>query len=72
MKTHILCSITFFRKSNCLSDNVEKYGAERGATNDTIWRIRVAWWISKATFTHAHAHARTHKYVILIAFPLQQ
>ena len=39
-------------------------------TNDvTIWRIRVACWISKATRTYAHAHAhapaypyaRTHK-----------
>ena len=87
MKTHILCSITFFRKSHRLWDNVEKYGGARGATNDvTIWRIRVACWISKATCTYAHAHAhalgyphaRTRKhahtgqYVILIAFPQQQ
>ena len=69
----------------CLWDNVEKYGGDRAATNDvTLWRIRVACWISKATCTHAHAHAQplghkhtcarahTDKYVILIAFPRQQ
>ena len=62
----------FFRMSCRLWDNVEKYGGARGATNDvTIWRIRVACWISKATYTHAHAqahalrhthaHTRAHK-----------
>ena len=77
IKTHILCSIIFFRKSCRLWDNVENYGGAWWATNDvTIWRIRVACWISKATCTHAHAHAHalahTHKYVIFIAFPRQQ
>jgi hypothetical protein len=34
---------------------VEKYGGAREATDDnTIWRIRVACWISKATRTYAH------------------
>ena len=33
------------------------YGA-KGATNDvTIWRIRVACWLSKVTCTYAHSHA---------------
>ena len=33
---------------------LKKYGRARGATNDvTIWRIRVACWISKTTCTHA-------------------
>jgi hypothetical protein len=64
MKTHILCSITLFRKSHRLEDNVEKCSGDRGATNDvTIWRIRVACWINKATCTYApgypHALART-------------
>ena len=26
IKVHILCSVTFFRKSRRLQDNVEKYG----------------------------------------------
>jgi hypothetical protein len=59
IKTNILCSITFFRKSCRLWDNVEKYSGNRGATNDvTIWRIRVACWISKTTCTHARAHTQ--------------
>ena len=36
--------------------NVKKYGEAKGATNDvTMWRIRVACWISFATCTHARA-----------------
>jgi hypothetical protein len=61
IKTHILCSITYFRKSHRLWDIVEKLGRKRGATNDvTIWSIRIACWISKATCTYAHAHAHAH------------
>jgi hypothetical protein len=58
IKTHILCSITFFHKSYHLWDNVEKCGEAREATDDNkIWRMRVACWISKATRAHAPAHA---------------
>jgi hypothetical protein len=71
-----------FGKSCRLGDNVEKCGGARGATNDvTVWRMRVACWISKATRTHAHArpglrstihtmHARsnTDKRVIFLVF----
>ena len=38
IKTHILCSITFPRKSRHLRDNVEKCGIARQATDDIIWR----------------------------------
>ena len=31
IKIHIWCSVTFFRKSLPLWDNVEKYGRARGA-----------------------------------------
>ena len=34
IQTHILCSITFFRKSCPLCDNVEKYGAAREVADD--------------------------------------
>jgi hypothetical protein len=65
-KTHILRSITFFRKSCRLCDNVEKYGRAGQVTDDdNLWRMRFARWISKSTDTHP-------KYVILIAFPRQQ
>jgi hypothetical protein len=83
IKIHILCSTNFLRKSHRLWDNVEKYVGVRGATDDvTIWRIRVACWLSKATFTYAHAHshalghtqarARAHICNIYIAFPRRQ
>jgi hypothetical protein len=66
IKTHILCSITFFRNSCCLWDNVEKYGTARQATDGImIRRMHLACWVTKATDTHS-------EYVILIAFPRQQ
>ena len=43
----------------------EKYGGARGTKNGvTIGRIRVACWISKATYAraHAHAHASGHPF----------
>jgi hypothetical protein len=61
IKTHILCSITFFRKSCRLWDNVEKYGRCRQATDgNIIRRMRFACRIIRATDTHS-------KYVILTA-----
>jgi hypothetical protein len=45
---------------------VEQYRTAGQATDyNTIWRMRVAWWIPKATDTHS-------EYLIRIAFPLQQ
>jgi hypothetical protein len=65
IKTHILCSITFFQKLDHLWDNVEKYG--RG--KQTKWWcnrcICFVCWIAQATDTHL-------EYVIFIAFPRQQ
>ena len=66
-KTHILCSVTFFRKSCNLWDIVEKRGGARGTAE--IWRMRVTCWISKVTSAQAQAsaraptstHARTHR-----------
>jgi hypothetical protein len=66
IKTHILCSITFFQKLCRLGDNVEKYGRVRQAIDDNIiWHMLFVCWITKATDTHL-------EYVILIAFPRQQ
>ena len=42
-----------------------EYNVEWGRPQMTIWRMRVACWIPKATNTHSN-------YVTLIAFPLQQ
>jgi hypothetical protein len=80
IKTHILHSVTFFRKSSRLGDKVEIFGGAREA------------WIGKATrakacvhaYTHtdarksmhsparAHKKTRTQKYVILITWSRQQ
>ena len=64
IKTHILCSITFSRKSCSLWENVEKYSGAWQATNDNMATL-FACWTTKATDTHS-------EYVILIVFPLQQ
>jgi hypothetical protein len=53
IKTNTLCSITSFRKSCHLWDNVQKYGTARQATADNIiWRIHiVVCWKTKAVNT---------------------
>jgi len=38
---------------------------ESDRTQMTIWRMRIACWLPKATNTHS-------EYIILIVFPLQQ
>ena len=59
IKTHILYSITFSRKSCRLSENVEKCGSAWEATkNNKTWRIRFARWISNGTGAHARTYAR--------------
>jgi hypothetical protein len=87
IKTHILCSITFFRKSWRLWDNIEK---STWSQKRHKWRHnmahRVACKISNATRAHSHSHAhalrhphacaRTHRQIrtsnTRIAFPRQQ
>jgi len=58
---------TFYhpRKSYRLWDNVEKYCIERVRPQMTIWRMRIACWIPRATNTHSG-------YIMLIAPPVQQ
>jgi hypothetical protein len=52
IKTHILCSITFFPKIVPFMRYVEKYGTASQATDDNIIRrMRFAYWITKATDT---------------------
>ena len=68
IKTHILCSVTFFffRKGCCLRKKVQKY-CTVGQTSDdnTIRHMRITWWINEVTDTHS-------QYVIPIAFRRQQ
>ena len=50
-KTHILCSITLFRKPFLFRYNVEKY-LEPNGPQMTLWGMRCAW-IPNATNTHS-------------------
>jgi hypothetical protein len=53
IKTHILCSVTFFFFENhAVYEIMWKNTVERDRSQMTIWRMRIAWWISKATKTH--------------------
>jgi hypothetical protein len=51
IKGNILCSVTYFRKSCRLKDDVENI-VEQDRPQMTIWHTRIAGWISKATNTH--------------------
>ena len=64
INTSILCSITFFRKS-CRYEIMWKNIVEPDRPQMTIWRTRIACWITKATNIIS-------EYIKLVAFPLQQ
>ena len=61
--TH-LCSITFF-EDRAVYEIMWKNIVESGRRQMTIWNIRIAYWIPKATNTYS-------EYVTLIDFLLQQ
>jgi hypothetical protein len=70
IKTHILCSITFSRKSCRFLDNVAKYGRRKQATDDNITRLmRFLSWITNMKYlllfhgNNCYANA-SHCYVI--------
>ena len=59
-KTHILCSITFF-ETRAIYEIMWKNIVEGSRPQMTIWRMRIACWITIATDTNS-------EYVILIVF----
>jgi hypothetical protein len=63
IKTHILCSVTFFSKNRAVYEIMWKNMVDRGRTQLAIWRMRIACWIPKAANTHTP---------VLSAFPPQQ
>ena len=66
IKTHILCSIFYFtHKNRTVYEIICKNIVEPDRPQMTIWRMRFACWITKATDTHS-------EYVILFAVPRQQ
>jgi len=64
IKTHILCLVFFFFENNAICEIMWKNIVERGRPQITVWRMRFAWWLTKATHTHTHTHARTHALTI--------
>jgi len=53
IKTHILCSVPIFENRE-VYEKMWKNTVERGRAQMTIWRMRIACWIPKATDTHTH------------------
>jgi len=64
IRTYILCSITFF-ENHAFYAIKWKNNVEPDMPQMTLWRMRTACWITKATNTYSD-------YVILVAFSLQQ
>jgi hypothetical protein len=62
IKTHILCSITFFSRSRAIYETMWNNMVETDRQQMAIWRMRIACWTSKATHTHTHIHTHTHSH----------
>ena len=65
LKTHILYLVTFFSANSAFNEIMWKNILELGGPQMTIWGMRIACWIIKATNINSES-------VTLIAFPQQQ
>jgi len=66
IKRHNLCSeFFFFFENHAVYEIMWNNVVDPGKPQMTIWRMRIACWISKAINTHS-------EYVVRISFPLQQ
>jgi hypothetical protein len=65
IKTHILCSMIFFFENGLFCEIIWKNIVQPDRPQMTIRRMRIAWWIPKATNTQTG-------YVTFVALPLQQ
>ena len=63
--THFMCSKCYFSKNRAVYETVCKNIVESDRPRMTMWRMRIACWVPKATKTRS-------EYVVLTAFPLQQ
>jgi hypothetical protein len=63
-RTHFVFS-NFFSENRADCEKMWQNIVERGRPQMAVWRMRIAFWIPKATHTHS-------EYVIRIAFPQQQ
>jgi len=64
IKTHFVVNNFFFFEDRAVCEIMWRNIAEPDRPHMTMWRMRIACWIPKATNAHS-------EYVILIAFPLQ-
>jgi len=64
-KSHILCFIPFLYENRGVYEITWKNILEPGRPQTIAWRMRIACWMPNATNTRS-------KYVMLIAFPMQQ
>jgi hypothetical protein len=65
IKKNILCSATFFFFFFVVYEIMINFIVQQSRPQMTIWRMRIARWIPRATNTHS-------QYVTVVAFPLQQ
>jgi len=65
IKTHILRSVIFFFENPSIYEIMWKNIVQPRRPPMKVWRVRISWWIPKATNTHS-------EYIILVAFPLRQ
>jgi hypothetical protein len=63
--THCVFSTFFSPENRAIYEIMWKNIVEGGRSQMTIWRMRIACWIPKATNTHTGC-------VVIVAFPLQQ
>jgi hypothetical protein len=56
IKTHILHSIMFSAENLAIYKVMRKNAVEPNMPQTTIWRMRIAWWKTKATNTYTHTH----------------
>ena len=56
---------TFFSGNRAVYEIMRRINVQLYRSQMTLWRMRIAGWIPKATNTHS-------KYVIIIALPLQE
>ena len=54
LETHILYSITIFFENLAVYEIMWENTVDRGRPQMTIWPMRFACWIPKATNTHTH------------------
>jgi hypothetical protein len=70
IKTHILCSLTFFLENRAIYEIMWKNIVDLERVQVTIWRMGSSRWMFKATHTRTHTDTHNPVYVIITAFPL--